>query len=86
VTAIVEDDEYSDCKSSRDYCEWKSEPERNRNEKVHQVPQSRVRNYGINELPDGRPNGGLLIFADDVSPGRMSGDFVRDRDFAHRKC
>ena len=85
MTTVVEDDEKPDRETSGQYGNWNREPERNRNEKVHQVPQDGVRNQGVDELPDGMPNGRFLIFGDDVSPGLMSGDSVGDRDFAHRK-
>ena len=84
MTAIVKDDEDSDQESTGQYRKWKSEPERNRNEKIHQEPHRRIRNDGIGELPDSRPKRGFLVFGDNVSP-RWTGGFIRNRNFAHRK-
>src|ERR1043166_10009986 len=73
MAAIMEDDENADEERPGQDGHWQRQPDGNHLEPVHQVPQSRIGDQRIAYLPEAAPNRGLLIFGDNLLPGRSVG-------------
>ena len=68
MSTIVEDDENSHSKATSQDCEGNSQPERNRQAQVHEIPQGHVRDKSIHYLPDCANRRGLLVLYYDFLP------------------
>ena len=78
VAAIMEDDEGANKEQPPKECRWNAEPQGDVLEEIQRYPNGRNGDQGVDDLPDGFTNVGLLVFSDEFFPlfvGRAVGFF-----------
>src|SRR5688500_12296728 len=73
VAAVVKDDEYTYEKATGKHRKRDREPQRYGGDQIHQIPEQRVRDERIDELPHRALRRGLLILGDNRAPIRRIG-------------
>ena len=73
MAAIVEDDKQPDQESSGQDRQWNREPKRDGLQQINQIPQPRVGEQRVRNLPRRPPGGRLLVFGDDLPPPGIAG-------------
>ena len=68
VAAIVEDDEHAHHECTREHRQRNSQPPRDVSGQIHQDPECKERGDGVDHLPGGARDGGLLITRYDLFP------------------
>ena len=73
VAAIMKNDEDAHQKGPRQHRQWQCDPPVPREAQVHQIPDQGIRPEGVDQLPDGRPEGRLFKLDHELTPFLHSG-------------